>query len=495
MAESNENSRTKNRPRLRTLEQNEAERHASWLELFFDLVFVLAVAQIAKMLAEHSDLVGTVKYIALFVPIWWTWMGFTFYADRFESDESAYRILMFAAMLAVAALALCLNNVFLPGGDFAFVICYVLVRLILTALYARAAYHVPLSRSYNLQFITGFSIAIALWLVSIFLPPPFRYILWTLAVIVELITPFFNVRKTLALPFDPEHIPERFGLFTIIVLGEAVVATANGASQTVWNFQTIAAASIGFAMAASIWWINFDFVEDSPLKSDRAFPRFIFLYGHFFIVASIVALGIGVEHAIKETGAGEGHLHFSTLALIGGGIAVYLATITAIKLAADSCSLLYARLASIAVSLLLLLIGQFIHPLISLLIFFFLLGFGVWLEDRFGVVVDVENDRLLPCQHADEMQIFEPTGELACEECVINNYKWVHLRLCTSCGHIGCCDSSQYKHATKHFHESDHPIISSLEPDENWAWCYADDRFVPLMQTLENKNINKEGVG
>ena len=488
MAEPNKNSTSKNRPRLRTLEQTEGERHASWLELFFDLVFVLAVAQIAKMLAGHTDFSGIVKYVALFVPVWWTWMGFTFYADRFESEETAYRILTFAAMLGVAALALCLPNVFLDGGDTPFVICYVLVRLILITLYARAAYHVPLSRPYNLQFIAGFSIAVGLWLISIFVPPPLRYGIWTLAVIIELITPFINVRKTISLPFDPAHIPERFGLFTIIVLGEAVVATANGAAQTVWNVQTISAASIGFAMAAAVWWINFEFVEDSPLKSDRALPRFIFLYGHFFIVAGIVALGIGVEHAIQETGAGENHLHLATLALLGGSIAVYLATITAIKLAADSCNLMYARLASTIIALAFIFVGQFVHPLVSLSVFFFLLGFGVWLESRFGELAESTDNQSQLCQHADQMRILEPPGEIVCEECVKNNYKWVHLRLCAVCGHIGCCDSSEYKHATKHFKETEHPIISSLEPAENWAWCYIDDRFVPLVQKTENKN-------
>src|SRR5687767_8260882 len=104
------NPTRKNRPRLLTLDPTPGERHASWLELFFDLVFVLAVAQIARVLAEHSDLEGILKYLALFVPIWWSWVGFTFYADRFESEDAAYRILMFAGMLAVAALSLTLGN-------------------------------------------------------------------------------------------------------------------------------------------------------------------------------------------------------------------------------------------------------------------------------------------------------------------------------------------------------------------------------------------------
>lgn len=480
MAESNENSTSKNRPRLLTIGNNEGERHASWLELFFDLVFVLAVAQIAQILVKHPDAAGTLKFIALFIPIWWTWIGFTFYSDRFESDETIYRVSIFAGMFAVAVLSMTLAKSFTPQGDFSFVVCYVAVRLVLIALYARSAYHVPIARSMSLRFITGFSIAVAVWLISLLLPPPYHYAFWAIAVLVELATPFLNVKNLQILPIDFEHIPERFGLFTIIVLGEAVVATATGVSGTDWNFSALTAAFLGFAMAAAIWWINFDFVEDSAIRADSLLPRFIYLYGHFFIVASIVAIGIGVEHAVMETGAGESHLHFPTLALLAGGIAVYLATITAIKLASDSCNLMYVRLAAIIVSLLLLFIGQVIPPLASLVVFLFILGFGVWVEDRYGSVAKIDAEKTSPCEHTDEIRILEPTGEIVCEECVENNYKWVHLRLCTSCGHIGCCDSSKYKHATKHFHDSEHPIILSLEQDETWAWCYEDERFVPF---------------
>lgn len=236
---------TQNRPRLRTLDKTDGERHASWLELFFDLVFVLAVAEIAKILIGHTDIGGTIKFIALFIPVWWTWAGFTFYADRFESEETIYRVLMFAAMLTVAALALCLGGAFSAAGDASFVFAYILVRLVLIGFYARAAYHVPLARAYCLQFMTGFGIAVVVWLASLILPPPIRYFVWAAAIILELITPLFNVKNVAALPFDRSHIPERFGLFTIIVLGEAVIATANGASQIAWTFSTITVGVIG----------------------------------------------------------------------------------------------------------------------------------------------------------------------------------------------------------------------------------------------------------
>jgi low temperature requirement protein LtrA len=111
-----DNVRRKTRPRLLTLDAERGERHASWLELFFDLVFVLAVAQVAQVLVKNSDLGGVIHFAVLFVPVWWSWIGFTFYADRFESNEPAYRVLTFGGMLGVGARARARGRAVGAGG-------------------------------------------------------------------------------------------------------------------------------------------------------------------------------------------------------------------------------------------------------------------------------------------------------------------------------------------------------------------------------------------
>src|SRR5687767_10264738 len=277
-------SRAKSRPRLLTLDSESNERHASWLELFFDLVFVLAVAQAAQILVKNSDFAGFLKFAVLFIPVWWSWVGFTFYADRFESGETSYRVLTFAAMLAVAALSLTLDGAFTPSGDLPLVVTYALVRLVLITLYARSAYHIPLTRGLSAQFIFGLGMALLMLAGSFALEPPVRYYVWAAALLLELSIPFLNLRATRSIPYDYSHIPERFGLFTIIVLGEAVLATAMGASAVSWSPANITMASIGFAMAACIWWINFDFIDDNAIRTRDLFPRFVYLYGHYFIV-------------------------------------------------------------------------------------------------------------------------------------------------------------------------------------------------------------------
>jgi uncharacterized UBP type Zn finger protein len=82
------------------------------------------------------------------------------------------------------------------------------------------------------------------------------------------------------------------------------------------------------------------------------------------------------------------------------------------------------------------------------------------------------------CTHLDQSRDVAPRTPEGCEECLATGMQWVHLRLCLTCGHVGCCDNSQGKHATKHFHQTQHPLIRSFEPGEDWAWCYVDQLFI-----------------
>lgn len=80
----------------------------------------------------------------------------------------------------------------------------------------------------------------------------------------------------------------------------------------------------------------------------------------------------------------------------------------------------------------------------------------------------------MACSHIDQIEDVTPRTQ-GCEECLKTHGTWVHLRMCLVCGHVGCCDSSKGKHATKHYHATTHPIMRSIEPGENWGWCYIDE--------------------
>jgi low temperature requirement protein LtrA len=277
------------RQRLLTLD-TEGERRVSWLDLFFDLVFVIAVSHVASVLSAETTGLGLIKFTLLFLAVWWAWVGHTFYADRFESDEPEYRILTFAGMLAVAAMAIRIQAAFTPDGSDSFALFYSLVLLVLAMNYARTAIYVPLARQLAIPYVFGLTSSAAIFLASLLFEPPAQYAIWAAGLALALVTPFLNARYARIIPIDKSHIPERFGLFTIIVLGEAVVATANGAASVPWGLSATLTAVFGFAMAACIWWLNFEFVEDEAIKRPALLPRIIYLYGHYFMVSSIVVL-------------------------------------------------------------------------------------------------------------------------------------------------------------------------------------------------------------
>jgi low temperature requirement protein LtrA len=150
------------------------ERHASWLELFFDLVFVVAVAELAQELARDHSLAGFAIFAGLFLPVFIAWQGFTFYADRFDSDDVLFRAVMLAAMLAIAALAVQIPDVAAGRHDAGFVAAYVTLRSLLIALYVRAWPHAPAARPLIARYAGGYSVSIALWLGSLLVVPPVR---------------------------------------------------------------------------------------------------------------------------------------------------------------------------------------------------------------------------------------------------------------------------------------------------------------------------------
>jgi hypothetical protein len=247
-----------------------------------------------------------------------------------------------------------------------------------------------------------------------------------------------------------------------------------------WRATNVLTAALGFGVAAAMWWIHFEFVEDYALRRGRAWARYLYMYGHYVMVAGIVATGIGVEHAIEEAGSGN-HLSLSTRSTLLGGAALFLVAITAIRLASQICRLIWTRIMAIAIAFALMTMGWFLPPLAVVCVLLLALAGEVWMESRYDESGHEESLEEQPtrCEHVKEVRPVEPRTK-GCEECLKGKQKWVHLRLCMSCGHVGCCDSSENKHASRHFRETEHPVMKSLEPGEDWAWCYLDESFVTI---------------
>jgi low temperature requirement protein LtrA len=242
-------------PRVRTPADGAlAERHASWLELFFDLVFVVAIAELARRLVLDHSPGGFGIFAGLFLPVFIAWQGFTFYADRFDTDDVLFRVVMLAAMLAIAALAVQIPDVAAGRHDAGFVLAYVTLRSPLIGLYLRTWRSAPEARPLIARYAGGYSVSVALWLCSLLVDPPVRYVLWVVGLAIEYAMPVVAQRIHARLPVDPSHVPERFALFTIIVLGESVVAVALGTADQDWRVASALTAALGFAAVACLWW-------------------------------------------------------------------------------------------------------------------------------------------------------------------------------------------------------------------------------------------------
>lgn len=317
-------------PRLRYVAGNPARR-VTWLELFFDLIFVAAVSQVGAPLREDFTTTGLLRFAVLFVPIWWAWTGQAVFSTRFDTDDGVQRALTLLQMFAVAAMAANAKDALDSRSSAGFAAAYAAVRFVLVAQYFRAR-AIERARALATRYLAGHGLAALLWLVSAIVPAPWRYLIWTAALALDLGTPWIAVRHSAAVPPDAAHLPERFGLFTIILLGESVIAVMHGMeAQELWSPPAAAAAFLGMAMAFAIWWWYFDGISgpaEQHIRSGRDAVRFhIWSYAHLPLYLGIAVGAAGIERIVH---AGAVELHGADGAILSLSIAATMAALTAI---------------------------------------------------------------------------------------------------------------------------------------------------------------------
>ncbi|MQA10774.1 MAG: low temperature requirement protein A [Pseudonocardiaceae bacterium] len=277
---------------------DESDRAATPLELFFDLCFVVAVAQAAGQLhhalAEDHAATGLVSYLTVFFSIWWAWMNFTWFASAYDNDDVPYRVATLVQITGALILAAGVSRAF-EHHDFDVVFLgYAVMRLGLIAMWLRAAYHDLARRKTALRYAVGLIVVMAGWSVML-LSGHWPLWGWWLMAAAELAVPIVAERVTTT-PWHPHHIAERYGLFTIIVLGETVLASASavraaldeqGASGSLF-----AITGGGLLIVFSLWWVYFSKPAHDILVSNRI--GFVWGYGHYFIFASAGAVGAGL---------------------------------------------------------------------------------------------------------------------------------------------------------------------------------------------------------
>jgi low temperature requirement protein LtrA len=315
-------------PELKT----DDERSASRLELFFDLAFVLVVAELAIALREDVTLHGELLFAGLFTLLWWSWVSSTLYANRFDHDDVVYRLYKLSSMAAVIGLAASATEATAERFG-VFVGCQLLLRVMLLLQYRRAYRHVPAARPLARLYMVGAGVGALLWAVSLLVPRPAGFALWAAAVLVEALVPLLATRHSADVPLHVEHLPERFALFVILVLGESVAGVAHGLYDVEWASSAIPVAVLSFVLAAALWWSYFDLAgarakrllnEVGGERSERSHD--VYVFGQLPLTLALATVGAGIELAVVQSG--EGEVPAGTRFLLAGGVAVYLISMT-----------------------------------------------------------------------------------------------------------------------------------------------------------------------
>ncbi|MEL6496193.1 MAG: low temperature requirement protein A, partial [Cyanobacteria bacterium J06623_7] len=357
-------------PKLRREECEDGERSATWLELFFDLIFVVAVAQLAHNFQQEFSFFGLAKLAILFVPVWWCWIGATFYDTRFDNDGLVDRLITLVQMAIAASLAANIHHG-LGSSSTGFALSYMAFRGVLVCQYLHAGYHVKEARELTNWFAIGFTLSLLFWLASVFVPIPWRFVLWGTGLIIDFATPLTAGQKVVRVPPDMAHTTERIGLFTIIVLGESIVAVVGGVSEIDWTPMSVAIALLGLSIAFSFWWMYFDTVDESPLHAMRRGKMKIaltWLYSHLPLTVGLTATGVGVEKMIHGLGSDAASGEKALFCLAVSLCLVILSNLhwTSCELGQTKCKkvLTYYRLAAAAFVLALTLASGFLSSLV-----------------------------------------------------------------------------------------------------------------------------------
>jgi low temperature requirement protein LtrA len=318
-------------------EDRDPDRSVTFLELFFDLVFVAVIAQLAHRLAEHPDWSGVGWFVFLFYAVWSSWINGTYYHDLHTTNDLSIRLFTFAQMLAVALMAVHAGQV--PGdGTIGFAIGYTANTFLLVVLWFRTGVHDPSHRPASVPYSIAYLISAILFGLSIGVEAPLTYWMWALALLSEGIGYYTALNRWTPPESQPgdaviaasASLIERMGLFVIIVLGEVVVGSVNGMAELIpLDPDEMVIGLSGMLVAIGLWWLYFDLVSHR-----RPVSRFTqaWLFLHFPLVVAIAAGGAGVLTTIEHISS---PLPDSVRWLLVGSLSLAVLAIVALTLVLD----------------------------------------------------------------------------------------------------------------------------------------------------------------
>ncbi len=297
------------------------------LELFFDLVFVLAVTQCTALMAANPTWSGMGQGLLALTALWWAWTSYAWLTSVIDPEQDATRITIFSAMGAMLVVSLCVPEAF---GDLAltFALAYAAVRSIQILLFTLASPDDADLRRSVLGLGISSAISVGLLVGAAFVDAPYREVLWLIAILCDLLGPFLFGSAGWRLV--PGHFAERHGLIVIIALGESIVAIGVGAAHATIDAAVIAVAVLGVFLSAALWWLYFDVAALATERrlsameagqQQNALARDAYSYVHLLLVAGIVLLALGLKSVMAHVSE---PLHIEAAVALAGGVALYL---------------------------------------------------------------------------------------------------------------------------------------------------------------------------
>ena len=308
------------------------DRRISFLELFFDLVFVVVISQLAQRLAAHPSWSGVGWFVFLFYAVWSSWTNGTWYHELHGTNDVSARVFTFAQMLAVAVMAAFVADVPGSGAD-GFALAYAANVGILVILWFRTGVHDPTHRAASVPYSLGYLVSGVLFAVSAAVDEPAMYWLWAVALVAQMAGQVIAFRRWTppesqdgdAMIATTPSLIERIGLFVIIVLGEVIVGAVHGMAEVAELREGgIVIGLLGVLVAIGMWWIYFDLVSHrAPISRLTQ----LWLYLHLPLVIAIAAGGAGVLNTIEHA---ADDLPDSVRWLLVGSLAVAVLAVTLI---------------------------------------------------------------------------------------------------------------------------------------------------------------------
>ncbi len=298
------------------LPDNSIERHTTWLEIFFDLIAAIIVVQISDRLSNNLTPLGIFYCIALFIPTFWMWVSYTIFAARFDNNDAIHWGMTFVTMFAGVIMAIQIPTALEEGAN-VFAIGFIISQIALILLYTRAFFDKSTPKSITLFYLSCFSIAITCWIISLFFPPLIKFSLWALGMSIYLIMPWIGRKRILSkAPLDTVYVPERFGAFTIIILGQTIAAVVFGLESASWHPTAIITSMMAFILATLIWGQYYRFIRRADYKCTFGSGQ-PYIYAHIPLIIGLIIIGVcAKEFIIGSTHIEEYISHLFCLAII-----------------------------------------------------------------------------------------------------------------------------------------------------------------------------------